>query len=75
MKLLIKQTFPDGDALYQDETGLLHRLDGPAVEWSDGYKAWYVNGKRHRIGGPAIIWADGGKQNWIDGRNVDLEDQ
>ena len=22
-----------------------HRLDGPALEWSDGHKAWYVNGK------------------------------
>jgi hypothetical protein len=24
----------------------LHRLDGPAVERSDGYKAWYIEGQR-----------------------------
>jgi hypothetical protein len=22
----------------------LHRVDGPAVEWADGYKSWYLNG-------------------------------
>jgi len=22
-----------------------HRLDGPAVEWLDDYKEWWVNGK------------------------------
>ena len=25
--------------------GKFHRADGPAVEWADGYKAWYLNGK------------------------------
>ena len=28
-----------------NDKGELHRLDGPAVEWLDGYKAWWVNGK------------------------------
>ena len=31
----------------------LHRLDGPAVEWADGNKVWYVNGHKHREDGPA----------------------
>lgn len=35
--------------------GLLHCLDGPAVELENGYKAWYKEGKLHRIGGPALI--------------------
>ena len=26
--------------------GKLHREDGPAVEWADGYKSWYLNDKR-----------------------------
>ncbi len=39
----------------------LHRLDGPAVEWSDGSKEWYVDDKRHRLDGPAIEWNDGEK--------------
>ena len=38
--------------------GKLHREDGPAVEYSDGSKAWYLNGKCHREDGPAIEWTD-----------------
>ena len=26
--------------------GLLHRIDGPAVEFTSGYKAWFLNGKQ-----------------------------
>jgi len=25
--------------------GKYHREDGPALEYADGYKAWYLNGK------------------------------
>jgi len=39
----------------------LHRLDGPAIEWSDGAKSWYVKGKKHRIDGPAIERPNGYK--------------
>jgi|SRR5579859_1064158 len=34
--------------------GLLHREDGPAVEYTDGTKEWYLHGQLHREGGPAI---------------------
>jgi len=44
-----------------------HREDGPAIEWSDGYKVWYLNGNRHREDGPAIEYADGGKEWWVNG--------
>lgn len=27
---------------------LLHREDGPAIEYPDGCKEWFINGKRHR---------------------------
>jgi hypothetical protein len=23
-----------------------HREDGPAIEWSNGYKSWYINGQQ-----------------------------
>jgi hypothetical protein len=46
---------------WRNENGQLHRLDGPAVEMADGYKAWYQNGQRHRLDGPAIEMADGDK--------------
>ena len=26
--------------------GKMHREDGPACEWADGYKAWFLNGKQ-----------------------------
>ena len=48
---------------YKHGTKQLHRLDGPAVERADGYRAWYQNGKRHRIDGPAIEWTNGEKDN------------
>lgn len=33
----------------------------PAVEWDDGYTAWYIDGKLHRDNGPAIITSKGDK--------------
>ena len=26
--------------------GTLHREDGPAIEYADGYKEWYLNGDK-----------------------------
>ena len=39
--------------------GLLHREDGPAIEYGNGTKAWFLNGKIHREDGPAVERADG----------------
>ena len=33
---------------------VLHREEGPAIEWSDGTKYWYKNGHLHREDGPAV---------------------
>jgi hypothetical protein len=51
-----------------NEQGLYHRDDGPAIEWSDGSREWYVNGKNHRLDGPAVEWSDGGREWWVDGK-------
>ena len=32
---------------YRNENGQLHREDGPAIEYSSGYKSWYLNGIRY----------------------------
>ena len=45
-----------------------HREDGPAVEYENGDKGWYINGKLHREDGPAVEWADGTKSWWFDGK-------
>ncbi len=63
---------------YRNELGQLHRVDGPAVEWSDGSKEWYVDDKRHRLDGPAIEsnsgyreWCINGKRHREDGPAIE----
>jgi hypothetical protein len=52
---------------YKDkEMKILHREDGPAIEWVDGSKSWYRDGKLHREDGPAIECADGSKEWYRD---------
>ena len=60
---------------------VLHRTDGPAVEYADGSKLWLQDGKYHRDDGPAIDRADGHKEWWqngqrhrIDGPAIDRAD-
>ena len=48
----------------------LHRIDGPAIEWSDGVKWWYLNGLRHRIDGPAIEYSYGDNHWYINGKQL-----
>ena len=47
---------------------ILHREDGPAVEYHTGYKSWYINGQSHRLDGPAVEWSDGTKSWFINDR-------
>jgi len=60
----------DGDKFYYKDKRMtiFHRTDGPAVEHANGYKEWFVDGKRHRLDGPAVEWADGSKEWWVDGK-------
>ena len=44
----------------------LHRVDGPALEFNNGYKAWYKNGLRHREDGPAIENPEGFKMWYLN---------
>ena len=50
-----------------------HRLDGPAVEWENGSKEWYVEGNRHRLDGPAIEHKGGTKWWYVDGKRHRLD--
>lgn len=46
--------------------GKYHREDGPAIEYDDGRKEWWLNGALHRIDGPVVEYDnDGGKQWWV----------
>ena len=33
---------------FKNKDGKYHRIDGPAVEYTNGDKKWYINGKLHR---------------------------
>ncbi len=62
----------DGITRYTVE-GKLHRLDGPAVIYSDSYEAYYVEGKLHRLDGPAIIDSDGYEAYYMNGKKHRLD--
>jgi hypothetical protein len=52
---------------YKDkQMKIRHREDGPAIEYSDGHKEWYINGERHRTDGPAVEYTDGDKSWFIN---------
>ena len=48
--------------------GNYHRENGPAIEFSNGYKSWWINGQRHRENGPAVEYTNGDKEWWINGQ-------
>lgn len=54
---------------WTNESGELHRLDGPAYEF-ETYSAWYLNGKRHREDGPAIEYKSGYKAWYLNGEEI-----
>jgi hypothetical protein len=45
-----------------------HREDGPAVEYTDGDKEWFINGALHREDGPAFEYANDGNAWYINGK-------
>ena len=47
--------------------GDLHREDGPAIEWCNGDKIWFINGIKHREDGPAVEIYDGFKLWYLNG--------
>ena len=50
--------------------GVLHREDGPAIEYQHGEKHWYVYGNLHRIDGPAIEYPNESDQWYFCGLRV-----
>ena len=61
-----------GTVRYYDALGNLHRVHGPAVEYSDGDHAWYQNGQLHRVDGPAVESPDGYRAWFINGERLSL---
>ena len=61
--------YEDKTVRWYNDKDQLHRLDGPAREWANGSKEWWVEGKRHRLDGPAVEWADGSKEWYVEGKH------
>ena len=54
---------------YKSQTHTLyHREDGPAIEFANGEKRWYLNGNLHREDGPAKIFTNNNKEWWLNGK-------
>lgn len=73
-----KHTDKNGNVFYSktsERTPIYHREDGPATEWANGYKAWWINDKRHREDGPAIEFANGDKHWYFNGKRVYVNSQ
>jgi len=60
-----------GSKFYKNSKGLYHKLDGPAIEWSNGDKYWFKEGKHHRIDGPAWEYFSGYKYWYILGKSLE----
>jgi hypothetical protein len=58
---------------WRNDKEKFHRLDGPAIEYANGNKSWYVDGKLHRLDGPAFERADGYKSWYVDGKRHRLD--
>ena len=63
------------------KTDKYHRKSGPAVEYDNGDKYWYICGKRHRVDGPAVEHANGdkfwyinGERHRVDGPAIEIAD-
>jgi len=62
-----------GNRVWVNSEDERHRLDGAAVEWCNGDKEYWVNGKRHRLNGPAIEYKNG-ERYWYKEGKIDRED-
>jgi hypothetical protein len=57
-----------GNRECHNSQGQLHRTDGPAIEWADGTREWWLNGQLHRTDGPAYEGANGSRVWWLNGQ-------
>ena len=58
-----------GDKFYfaDRKMKILHRENGPAVDYAGGCKEWHLDGKLHREDGPAVVGAHGYKEWYLNG--------
>ena len=52
-----------------------HRIDGPAIEYTNGSKYWFLHDQLHRVDGPAYEYAGGYKAWYINGKELPVKTQ
>ena len=57
------------------DSDIIHREDGPAIEYNGGSKEWYINGKLHRDDGPAVEFSNGIKLWYYNGKKINCNSQ
>ena len=68
IKRINNSSWYNGTYYYKDSNHtILHREDGPAIEFANKTKHWYLNGKYHREDGPAIEYFNEGKRWYLNG--------
>jgi hypothetical protein len=55
-----------GTKMWRNDNGQLHKEGGPAIEYANGDKHWYINNLHHREDGPAIEYSNGDKCWYIN---------
>jgi hypothetical protein len=55
-----------GTTRWHNSQGQLHRELGPAIEHTNGSRAWYVNDQLHRTDGPALEYANGSREWYVN---------
>ena len=62
-----KKIYPSGTVKHYNHKDKSHNPNGPATEYPDGSKVYYVNGVLHRTDGPAIEWPNVSKEYYLNG--------
>ena len=57
----------NGNRRWYNKKDELHRVDGSAIEYENGDREWWVNGKLHREDGPAVEYENGYKKWFLNG--------
>ena len=56
------------------DTDIRHNPYGPSYIDKNGYKSYWVEGKRHRLDGPAAIWPNGCEEYYINSEYLSKEE-
>lgn len=63
------------DIYYKDsDCKIIHREDGPAVMFVNGYQEWCIDGRHHRENGPARVWPDYYEEYYLNDKKYEEEE-